>query len=73
MKKGLSLLDFVYLNQKTDYSSSELKSLIKTHGSLEHNIVKYTRLMNKISEVDKSNKDTKWLDSRPIQLLFKKI
>jgi hypothetical protein len=34
MKKGLSLLDFVYLNQKTDFASTELKSLIKTHGSL---------------------------------------
>ena len=73
MKKGLSLLDFVYLNQKTDYSSTELKSLIKAHGSLEYNIAKHIRLMNKIPEFDRSSKDTKWLDSRPFHLLVKKI
>ena len=48
MNKGLSLLDFVYLNQETDYLSTELKNLIKIYGSLEYNIGKHIRLMNKI-------------------------
>ena len=73
MTKGLSLLDFVYLNQKTDFESTELKSLIKAHGSLEYNIAKHIRLMNKVPEFDRSSKDTKWLESRPFHLLVKKI
>ena len=73
MSKGLSLLDFVYLNQKTDFASNELKSLIKTHGSLEYNIGKHIRLMNKIPEIDKRFGGTQWLNSRPFKLLVEKI
>ena len=73
MNKGLSLLDFVYLNQETDYLSTELKNLIKIYGSLEYNIGKHIRLMNKIPEIDKRFGGTQWLNSRPFKLLVEKI
>ena len=73
MSKGLSLLDFVYLNQKTDFASNELKSLIKAHGSLEYNIKKHIRLMAKVPKMDKSQGSPRWLNKRPFQLLARKI
>ena len=73
MSKGLSLLDFVYLNKKTDLASTELKTLIKTYGPLENNIGKHERLMNKVHKMDKSQGSSRWLNKRPFQLLVRKI
>ena len=73
MKKNLSLLDFVLLNQETDYSSIELKKLIKAHGPLDYNIKKHRRLLNKIPEINKSYGNNEWLKSRPFHLLMGKI
>ena len=53
MSKGLSLLDFIYLNKKTDLASTELKNLIKTHGSLEYNISQHLRLIREIPKLYK--------------------
>tara|TARA_Y100000294_G_C8389214_1_gene270050 strand:+ start:62 stop:658 length:597 start_codon:yes stop_codon:yes gene_type:complete len=73
VSKGLSLVDFLYLNQKTDFASNELKSLIKAHGSLEYNIKKHIRLMDKVPKMDKSQGSPRWLNKRPFQLLVRKI
>ncbi len=72
MKKGLSLLDIVLLNQKDDYVSEKLKDFIKTYGSLESNIALHIRLSNRIPEIYEKIKVSK-LKSRPFQLLMNKI
>ena len=53
MSKNLSLLDFVYLNQKTDFASAQLKDFIKRHGSLEWNIRQHLRLLGEIPKLHK--------------------
>ena len=73
MYKNLSLIDFINLNQGSDYSSKELKKLLLVHGSLEYNIKKHIRLLNKIPEINESRKNTKWYKSRSFHLLMQKI
>ena len=71
--KGLSLLDFFHLNQKTDYVSTELKSLFKNHGSLQRNVALHLSLiiftLPKLFDELKPIKDY----SRPFDLLINKI
>ena len=73
MDKPLDLLDFINLNKESDYSSKELKNFIMIHGSLEYNIKKHIRLLNKIPEINESRKNTKWHKSRSFHLLMQKI
>ena len=73
MKKNLSLLDFVLLNQENDYPLIELKKQIKAYGPLEYNIKKHRRLLNKIPEINNSYGNNKWLKSRPFHLMLVKI
>ena len=73
MKKGLSLLDFLLLNQQDDYASEKLKDFIKTYGSsIESNIELRIRLLNRIPEIYEKTKGSK-LKSRPLQLLLNRI
>ena len=73
MYKNLSLIDFINLNKGSDYYSKELKKLLLVHGSLEYNIKKHIRLLNKIPEINESRKNTKWYKSRSFHLLMQKI
>lgn len=73
MDKPLDLLDFINLNKESDYSSKELKNFIMIHGSLEYNIKKHIRLLNKIPEINRSRKNNKWHTSRSFHLLMRKI
>ena len=72
MKKGLSLSDFLLLNQQDDYASEKLKDFIKTYGSLESNIALQIRLLGRIREIYEKTKGSK-LKSRLFQLLMNKI
>ena len=60
MDKSPNLLDLINFYQVPDHFSKELKSLVMAHGSLEYNIKKHIRLLNKIPELNESRKNTKW-------------
>jgi len=71
--KGLSLLDIVILNQKGLYDGLKLQALIKSHGTLERNLLLHIKLLNTYIEMHKELKVSRLKSDRPFQLLINKI